>query len=128
MLAYALVQHKGALRADFQRYYNLNLDDAGAAYSWRHAADLAANLPHGAALWRSVNPSLAWDDATYLLARLDYDVRQLTWMLSEDGQKNVNRPQPVQTPADIARIKEKVENTDIDALREAYRMNFEGVK
>lgn len=35
------------MRADFQQFYGLNLDEMGGAYSIGHAACLAAQLPYG---------------------------------------------------------------------------------
>lgn len=93
-LAQALVDYAGALRADFQRFYNLNLDDMGDAFSYEHAAELAAHLPYGSALRRAVDPSQEWSQEAYILAQIEYDLRCMTY--SGKGPE----PKPVKTPAD----------------------------
>lgn len=44
ILAFFLRKYPDELRADFQQYYGLNLDEMGGAYSISHAACLAAQL------------------------------------------------------------------------------------
>lgn len=61
---------------------------------------------------RVVSPALAWDDNTYLLARVDYILRVIAWMFSEDGSKGVNKPEPVATPVQLAEAKQKREETE----------------
>lgn len=62
-----------ALRADFQHYYNLDLDNLGTTIRVRRAADLAANLPTQAVTWARLDPHMAWDTSTQLLALIaDY--------------------------------------------------------
>lgn len=46
-----LVLAPAHLRADFQQFYHLNLDDMGERYSLLHAADCAAMLPYQARIW-----------------------------------------------------------------------------
>lgn len=85
------------MRADFQRFYGLDLDALGAEYTHEHAAALAAHLPYGSALCREVDPSQEWTPAEYLLARIEYGVR--CSLYSGKGPK----PKPLSTPADRAR-------------------------
>ena len=113
MLASLLGNHPDELRADFQRFYGLKLDGMGVDYSMAHAAALAANLPRESATVRAVSPEAAWSDATYLLAAIEYDLRVLAWQNSKDGMKGRNRPKPVQTPADVARVRDKLDGTDL---------------
>lgn len=61
---------------------------------------------------RAISPALAWDDNTYLLARMDYILRVIAWMFSEDGSKGVNKPEPVATPVQLAEAKKKQEETE----------------
>ena len=116
MLACLLARHPDELRADFQRFYGLNLDGMGVDYSTLHAALLAACLPRESATVRAERPEATWGDDTYLLAAIEYDLRVLAWQNSRDGAKGKNRPKPVQTPADVARIAAKVGNTDLKDL------------
>lgn len=116
MLANLLGNHEGELRADFQRFYGLNLDGMGIDYSVTHAAALAANLPRESATVRAVVPEAAWSDETYLLSAIEYDLRVLAWQNSKDGSKGRNRPKRPQTPADVERVRGKVEQTDFAAI------------
>lgn len=116
MLASLVGGHSDELRADFQRYYGLDLDGMGSDYSVAHAAALASNLPRESATVRAVVPEAAWSDETYLLSAIEYDLRVLIWQNSKDGAKNRNRPQRPQTPADVARIRDKVAGTDFAAI------------
>ncbi|WP_308191520.1 DUF5361 domain-containing protein [Microbacterium sp. KKR3/1] len=61
-------------------------------------ADLVANLPPGCALWKAAGGPLAWTDETHMLARVDYGVRVLAWMKTEDGQKGRKAPKPEEPP------------------------------
>lgn len=116
MLACLLARHPDELRADFQRFYGLSLGGMGVDYPISHAASLAVCLPRESATVRAECPEAAWDDSTYLLAAIEYDLRVLAWQNSKDGAKGKNKPKPVQTPADVARIAAKVGSTDLKGL------------
>lgn len=58
------------LRADMQRFYGLDLDELGHGLRIRRAADLAANLPEQALVWRRIDPRAEWDVQTLLLAQI----------------------------------------------------------
>ena len=119
MLAAVLGNHPDELRADFQRFYGLNLDGMGCEYTVAHAAALASNLPPESATVRAMVPEAAWDAHTYLLSAIEYDLRVLVWQNSRDGQHNRNRPKRPQTPADVERIRKKTVETDFAAIAEA---------
>lgn len=99
MLADALENHPTALRADFQRFYGLNLDGMGADYTVEHAAALAACLPRESATMREKRPELEWGETEYLLALIEYDIRCMSW----DGKGS--RPKPMDTPADAMKTR-----------------------
>jgi len=124
VLAALLGNHPGELRADFQRFYGLSVDGMGTDYSVAHAAALAAHLPRESACVRAVAPEAAWDDATYLLAAIEYDLRVLAWQNSKDGAKGRNKPRPVQTPADVARVRDKLDGTDLAEVAAALGIPF----
>lgn len=44
-----------------------------------------------------------------LLRLVEHDIRSFAWMFSEDGKKNVNRPQPVKTPGEVAEAERRKE-------------------
>lgn len=96
-LGSALATHRGELRADFQRYYGLRLDELPAMGSIA-AAELAENLPPESALRRAVSPSLQWGEEGYLLSLIEYELRLLMWSMS-DPKRRGSRPEPIETPA-----------------------------
>lgn len=100
------------LRADFQQYYGLDIDGMGAGFSHAHAASLVKMLPRGSRVGRALNPDSEWDDATYILAQIEYDLRVLAWQNTKDGQKGRNRPKPNETPHDIAAKRERAKGFD----------------
>ena len=117
-LCLMLGRHRAELRADFQRYYGLNLDDMGGAYSVEHAADLAACLPSDSAVLRAMYPRNGWTATEYLLHRIEYECRILIWQQSRDGQKGRNKPRPLPTPEDEAKVRRKLDATDRDMVAE----------
>ena len=117
-LARLLNERPGELRADFQRFYGLNLDGMGVDYSMLHAADLAAHLPAESATIRAEAPELEWTTAEYMLASIEFSLRVLRWQNTEDGQKGIKKPRPIDTPADFARIVRKAEATDMEYIAE----------
>lgn len=108
--------HPDELRADFQRFYGLDLDGMGADYTCAHAASLAVALPAESATVRAERPEAAWSDEAYLLSAIEYDLRMLVWLNSEDGAKGRNRPRPIWTPADVAELADRVAGTDTDLI------------
>ena len=92
MLARLLRAHPDALRADFQRYYGLNLDGMGRDYSVAHAADLAANLPNGCRCSVAENPLCEWSLETVLLALIEHHLA--IWNFAHRKDKNPADEQP----------------------------------
>lgn len=104
--------HPDALRADFQQYYGLNIDGMGEDFSHSHAASLMLQLPSSSRVSRKLNPDNEWDDATYLLSAIEYDLRILIWQKTKDAQRNRNRPKPNATPHDLAEKRKRAEGFD----------------
>ena len=71
-------------------------------------------------------PEAAWSDEAYLLASIEYGIRVLMWQNSRDGVKDRNRPKRIQTPADVERVRGKVEGTDLSAIAEALGLGKGG--
>ena len=126
MLASRLGSHPDEMRADFQRYYGLNLDGMGCDYSVAHAVSLCIALPRDSATVRAESPEAAWSDETYLLSAIEYDLRILIWQSTRDGQKGRNRPKPMQTPADVARVADKLAATDYERIAAALGIDHGG--
>lgn len=81
--------------------HGLRLDDVGTpALSWRDLKIiLTRQEPHKSALWREKNPEDApWDLQAQLLAEVVDMQHLLVWAKTKDGQKNRNRPKPVERP------------------------------
>jgi len=91
-------EYNSKLRADFQQYYQLNLDDMGVSYTVLHAADLAAHLPIGSRCMCALEPALEWNRQEQLLAETVNMLRLLVWAQSRDGQKGRRRPKMVEPP------------------------------
>jgi hypothetical protein len=112
--------------ADFQQFYNLDvlalaqeLEGDETTATIERLATLCAQLPRESRLMRATSPALEWSDETYLLSRCEYLLRCIQWMLSEDGAKGANRPQPMPTPVQVAEDTRAAEATDfayIDAM------------
>lgn len=107
-----MAKRKTELRADFQRVYGLNIDDMGEGYSVKHAADLAAMLPKDSLVFKAENPAFEWSETQYMLRSIEFSLRILIWQNSKDGQKGKNKPKPIDTPEQQARIRNGVLNTD----------------
>lgn len=75
------------LRADFQRFYGLDLDEVGYSVRVRRAADLAANLPEQATIWRVYNKQAVWDTSEHLLADMADSLRALVWSKTKDASR-----------------------------------------
>ena len=82
-----LVRAPDALRADLQHYYRLDLDQLGRTLRVRRAADLAANLPEQARVWARLDPALAWDARTRLLAMIADCADFVAWTRSAASQE-----------------------------------------
>lgn len=76
-----------ALRADFQRFYGLDLDCLGGTLRVGRVADLAANLPPDAMVWRRLDPRLEWPAWVQLLANMSDRLDFIAWTKSEAGAK-----------------------------------------
>jgi hypothetical protein len=89
--------HRAELRADFRQYYGCSFEGA-LRESAAEAADLAVMLPRGSRVMAAVNPEYSWTQEDYLLADAANSLRILVWSKTKDGQKNRNRPKPIEPP------------------------------
>lgn len=78
----------------------------GSAYTFAHAACLAAQLPGGARVWRGTPQE--WSDEMYMLSHVEHLLLVLAWQNSEDAQHKRNYPEHRKTPADSAELERKV--------------------
>lgn len=62
------------------------------------AADLAANLPPGSAVWREHGGPMAWTQADHFAAAQLHAMNVANWQRTKDGSKGSNPPQPLEPP------------------------------
>jgi hypothetical protein len=120
-----MVRHPAELRADFQQYYGLNIDGMGVDFTVLHAADLAAQLPSDSRTFKAENIELEWTDSDYMLWSIEFSLRVLRWQNTEDGRKNRNKPRPLPTPAEHARIADKINSTDMALIAEQLGIDID---
>ena len=84
----------------------------GEVFTYAHAASLMKMLPASSRVAKALNPENEWDDATYLLSAIEYDLRVLIWQNTKDGQKGKNKPKPNTTPHDLAEKRRRAEGFD----------------
>lgn len=78
------------------------------------AADLAAMLPRGCRTFSAIEPEFLWTQEDYLLANIANSLNLLVWAQTKDGQKNRNRPKPIEPPG----RKKSVEAHTVDEYKE----------
>ncbi|WP_420896778.1 DUF5361 domain-containing protein [Microbacterium oxydans] len=110
------MEHEDALWASLHAVYGLRQSDHGLRVL--ELAGRVAHLPPGCALWRATGGPLAWTDETHMLSRVDYGVRVLAWMKTEDGQKGRNAPKPEEPPTVAGEV--RAEEERMNARAEAW--------
>lgn len=107
--------------ADFQQFYGLALPLSGGPDDLPRMAMLWENLPDGSRCARRVAPELRWDAATYMLWRIEAQLRSLAWGLSDRRHRTAEPPQPLKTPGQLAELERHRANAlasraEIDAI------------
>lgn len=90
MLVEVIALYEPALNASFRAEYGFRASDVAPL----EAADLAAWLPAGCALWRAVGGPLALSGVEQGMRLLDYRLQVLAWMQTEDAKHRRNQPKP----------------------------------
>ena len=80
------------MRADFQQFYNLNIEHMGRDFSTLHAAELLVELPQESRIHALYLEDGAWTLDRTLAAMAVNALNILVWQRSKDGQKNRKRP------------------------------------
>lgn len=101
-----MVNHYGALEADFAHYYNgLQLGGIWTGeISLRRAGTLAAELPAGAAVYRAEEVDDAWTQLDHLQAATFDALNVANWQRA--GGKGP-APEPLPRPSDAQRLRQK---------------------
>jgi hypothetical protein len=124
VLAGALWEYEGALRASLRAEYGIDLRDPGV--NLLDLADLVENLPPGCALWRATGGPLAWSEEVHFLTALLHRLDVITWQNTGmmHAKPKGNAPDPVSPPPARGEVDAKaavIENKR--ARREARRAN-----
>lgn len=114
-----LREFRGAINYDLLAL-GFRARDVPERLSWADLRDVVKYQPATAALYREMHPDAApWGLSEHLLAVVADAVIAGNWMQSRDGQKNKNRPKPIQRPGvtpDRNRFGGKAES--IDTIRD----------
>lgn len=94
-----LREHESAIEADLIPL-GLRLRDVGnPEFTYHDLYIICANSSRDSALARSIHgDALNWDLNAHLLASQLDALNILIWMKTKDGQKNRNRPKPIERP------------------------------
>jgi hypothetical protein len=97
MLASVSRSHPAELCADFQQYYDINIEQIEEQCTPRHAATLAAMLPQGSRVSVALDPAGAWGWQEHMLADIANTLRVIAWALTNGG-KHTARPDMIRPP------------------------------
>lgn len=121
MLAGALDNHEGALRASLQAEYGIRLLRDGRTEPARtpfELGDLVAGLPHGCALWRDAGGPIALTDEAHLLREAIYRLEVIDW--HNAGSKGA-APKRIELPKPAHEVRAAEAKTATKAQRHAAR-------
>lgn len=82
--------------------YNIALPLDGNIPDLERMAVLWEQLPATSRVAKQQSAALQWGTAEYLLWQIEYQLRVLMWSLSYDKKHPQLKPQPIQTPAQLA--------------------------
>lgn len=94
-MAPLLLDGSGALTADFQQYYALDLEGLLDDAEFSRIAVLARELPTSSRSFTRIDPRGAWDEKAYLLALM---ADNLSFMRYENSGGRGRKPKPVERP------------------------------
>lgn len=98
ILAAWLHDYPDFLRADFQQFYGLNIDEIGVSFSVHHAATLASMLPTESRTIAVAAPYASWSLQDQLLAAATNALNLLVWMEADPKRNRSNKPKPIEPP------------------------------
>lgn len=125
MLARYWASYRDELEADFQQFYNINLEDIGKSLSIRHAAVLAAHLPPDSRCLAAIDPNFGWSKELHMMAKIEHEMRVILWQNSQSKKNKTPFPKPIDPPAKTAKVQKKLENTNLREIDECLGMGGE---
>jgi len=93
----------------------------------RRMALLWEQLPADSRTARLQEPSLEWGTEAYLLWRIEYGLRSLTWALQYDKKHPTPAPEPLPNPSELAKSKARQERALADREEIAELLGLEGI-
>lgn len=93
--------------ADYQQVYHIELPASGEVGDLERMGLLWSQLPASSRVARLQDPSLVWDESTWMLWRLEYELRCLTWSLTYDKRHPAAKPKPLPDPEHLAEARLK---------------------
>ncbi|WP_248240556.1 hypothetical protein [Microbacterium kunmingense] len=121
MLAGALDDHEGALRASLQAEYGIRLLRDGRTDPERtpsELGDLVAGLPHGCALWRAAGGPIALTDEAHLLREAIFRLEVIDW---HNGGSKGTPPKRIDLPRPAHEVRKEQAKQTAKAERHAAR-------
>lgn len=117
-LAKFVEEHHGALTADFQREYSLNLDEevAGGISSSRMDA-LISHLGPGTAIFREINPEWSWGNQEELLALIAELIDRLDRHFVMANSQNGKAWEPISIPRPFRQESQPQKGTTMEELK-----------
>ena len=102
--------HRSEVVADFRQYYGIDLPLGGRTGRPPARALLWEQLPKESRCARRMYPELKWSEETYMLWRIEHQLRSLAWGLSDKKHRPPQEPQPLKTPGQLAELKRHQRN------------------
>lgn len=105
-----MLEGRSELLADFQQYYNLDLEKVLIAGEFERAKTLTLCLPLKSRTMTRLNPELVWDENAYLLS---YIADNIAFQRYEQGGGKGKKPKPVERPK--KEVKKQKKHLDVSA-------------
>lgn len=109
-----------ALRADFRRFYGMDFDRIYGTHRLMYWADLAANLPETAVVWRRLDPSLAWTTTQQILANIADATNFSAWTKTDTAYNGGTWHGAIQRPQARQQRQRGFTRAQIDAMRSGH--------
>ncbi len=126
MLGSAYVSHEAELRADFQQFYGLCIDEIGDTFSISHAASLCEQLPRNSRLMMIIDPLNSWNDQMWLLAHMEFSLRILRGAGVNGETVSMITPRSLYEPVQVPKTNVEEERLSIDEVKDILNRRRHG--